>query len=64
MRVRAYTAAVSAMAWPMRRLDRRLVAGARRNAADALTVDRMRAWAWNEIRSDVSGLAEAGRRSA
>ncbi len=64
MRVRAYTVALTAMSWPMRRLDRRLVAGARRNAADAMTADRLRAWAWDQVRGDLSGPAELGRRSA
>ena len=62
MRVAAYT--VTAMSWPIRRLDRRLVAGARRNAATALTADRMRAWAWDQIGSEVTGLATPQRRSA
>ena len=62
MRVAAYTVAV--MSWPIRRLDRRLVAGARRNAATALTADRMRAWAWDQIGNEVTGLAATHRRSA
>ncbi len=62
MRVAVYT--VAAMSWPIRRLDRRLVAGARRNAATALTADRIRAWAWDQIGSEVTGLAAPQRRSA
>jgi hypothetical protein len=62
MRVAAYT--VAAMSWPIRHLDRRLVAGARRNAATALTADRMRAWAWDQIGNEVTGLAVTHRRSA
>jgi hypothetical protein len=64
MRMAAYTVAVAAMSWPIRRLDRRLVAGARRNAATALTADRMRAWAWDQMGNEVTGLAATHRRSA